>query len=281
MRLHLCGVRGSTPAPGPAFTRVGGHTSCVAVAHDGDERPRLLLDAGTGLRNVAALLGDAPFEGALLLGHLHWDHTQGIPFFAAGDRPDARVDVHLPVAGGDAGPRPRRDDGATVLPDRVPAGCAGAWSFHALERGHVRGRGLHRAGPRDPAPRRAHVRLPCQRRRRRRSPTCPTTARSPSAAAQTAGVRTTTRVCELADGVDLLAPRRPVHGRRAGRHGRTSATRPSTTPWRWPSAATSVGCCCFHHDPERTDDEVDALVAAWADASVDVDAAREGETICW
>ena len=88
MRVHLCGVRGSTPSPGAQFARVGGHTSCVAIAHDGDDHPRLVLDAGTGLRNVTTLLGDAPFEGAILLSHLHWDHTQGLPFFAAGDRPD-------------------------------------------------------------------------------------------------------------------------------------------------------------------------------------------------
>ena len=34
MRIHLCGVRGSTPAPGAEFVRYGGHTSCVAIAPD-------------------------------------------------------------------------------------------------------------------------------------------------------------------------------------------------------------------------------------------------------
>ena len=34
VRVHLCGVRGSTPAPGPDFLRYGGHTSCLALAHD-------------------------------------------------------------------------------------------------------------------------------------------------------------------------------------------------------------------------------------------------------
>ena len=42
----------------------------------------------------------------------------------------------------------------------------GQWSFQALDEGTVGGRGLHGAGSRDPAPRRAHVRLPRQRRRR-------------------------------------------------------------------------------------------------------------------
>jgi hypothetical protein len=71
MRVHLCGVRGSMPATGRAFERVGGNTSCVAVAHDVDEGPRLLVDGGTGLRNVAALLDGAPFRGSVLLSHLH------------------------------------------------------------------------------------------------------------------------------------------------------------------------------------------------------------------
>ncbi len=35
MRVHLCGVRGSIPAPGPDFVRYGGNTSCVAIARDG------------------------------------------------------------------------------------------------------------------------------------------------------------------------------------------------------------------------------------------------------
>ena len=61
MRVTFCGARGSTPAPGPDFVRYGGHTSCVALSHDGDPadlRPTLLLDAGTGLRRLPELLGD-------------------------------------------------------------------------------------------------------------------------------------------------------------------------------------------------------------------------------
>ena len=53
MRLTFCGVRGSTPAPGTEFVRYGGHTSCVAVAHDGAAAPTLILDAGTGERTLS------------------------------------------------------------------------------------------------------------------------------------------------------------------------------------------------------------------------------------
>jgi len=78
--------------------RYGGHTSCVALAHDG-EPPSLVLDAGTGIRRLTHVLGGGPFRGSILLGHLHWDHTQGLPFFAGADRPDARAAIFLPEQG--------------------------------------------------------------------------------------------------------------------------------------------------------------------------------------
>ena len=91
-------MRGSTPAPGPEYVRHGGNTSCVALAREG-KLPKLVLDAGTGLQNLSKVMGDQPFRGTILLGHLHWDHTHGIPFFSAGDRPDARVRVLMPAQG--------------------------------------------------------------------------------------------------------------------------------------------------------------------------------------
>lgn len=134
MRIWVCGTRGSTPAPGRAFLRYGGHTSCLALARDG-QRPSLLLDAGTGLRTVTALLGEAPFQGSILLGHLHWDHTQGLPFFRAGDDPGARVDVYIPAQG----------DSESVLARFMspphfpitPSELRGAWSFNGLEEGEA------------------------------------------------------------------------------------------------------------------------------------------------
>ena len=56
LRIHLCGVRGSTPAPGIDFVRYGGHTSCLALAHDGaagtDPDPRRRRRAAVGLEPV-------------------------------------------------------------------------------------------------------------------------------------------------------------------------------------------------------------------------------------
>jgi len=132
MRIQVCGVRGSTPAPGSEFARYGGHTSCVAISHDG-EAPSLLLDAGTGIREVSALLDGNPFDGSILLGHLHWDHIQGLPFFRAGDDPRARVDVYLPAQGD-----PERVLEGFMSPPYFPikpGELHGAWSFFSLEEG--------------------------------------------------------------------------------------------------------------------------------------------------
>ncbi len=96
LRIRFCGVRGSTPAPGIDFVRYGGHTSCLALAHDGAAAPALVLDAGAGLRKLTAMLAGGPFTGTILLSHLHWDHTLGLPFFAAADRPDATPTLLLP-----------------------------------------------------------------------------------------------------------------------------------------------------------------------------------------
>ncbi len=63
--------------------RYGGNTSCVEVrcGHD-----LVILDAGTGLRqlgqSVLAEFRHGPLNLTLLLSHTHWDHIQGLPFFA-------------------------------------------------------------------------------------------------------------------------------------------------------------------------------------------------------
>ena len=144
MRIHLCGVRGSTPAPGAEFDRYGGHTSCVALCPNdgapdgpfvGAAAPRLILDAGTGLRRVTGLLGGAPFTGTIILTHLHWDHVHGLPFFAAGDRPGARVTLMLPEQGS-AGAEEVLALGMSPphFPIR-PSGLRGEWSFCGLAPG--------------------------------------------------------------------------------------------------------------------------------------------------
>jgi phosphoribosyl 1,2-cyclic phosphodiesterase len=133
VELFFCGVRGSTPALGDAYARYGGHTSCVALAHDG-AAPSLVLDGGTGLTNLDRILGDAPFDGTILLGHLHWDHTHGLPFFAAGARPGHRVQVLMPGQGADAERVLARAFSPPHFPVE-PRALGEGWTFDAIEEG--------------------------------------------------------------------------------------------------------------------------------------------------
>ncbi|MCI0475808.1 MAG: MBL fold metallo-hydrolase [Anaerolineales bacterium] len=84
MRVIFWGVRGSFPAPGPKTARVGGNTSCVEVRAGGH---RIILDAGTGIIQLGNALvaqhqaDKTPITATLLFTHTHHDHTQGFPFF--------------------------------------------------------------------------------------------------------------------------------------------------------------------------------------------------------
>jgi len=89
-KLSFWGVRGSTPTVDPATWRYGGNTPCLELtAPDGTQ---FILDCGTGLR-VLGSRWTAPAAGVIASGvrnpethilvtHYHWDHIQGVPFFA-------------------------------------------------------------------------------------------------------------------------------------------------------------------------------------------------------
>jgi phosphoribosyl 1,2-cyclic phosphodiesterase len=136
MRVELCGVRGSLPAAGRDYVRYGGHTSCLALTPDGASVPTLILDAGTGLLQVMALLGGAPFDGTILLTHLHWDHVVGLPFFAVHECESTRADVLLPEQ--ENGASAARALGGLMSPPYFPVGPSelrGRWTFETLAAG--------------------------------------------------------------------------------------------------------------------------------------------------
>ncbi len=92
------GVRGSVPVSGPAFHRYGGATTCFEIKLA--ENHRLLIDVGTGALSIQDLPITDPVRIAVLLTHLHWDHTMALPFFRALFRADNRFDFYGYAAGG-------------------------------------------------------------------------------------------------------------------------------------------------------------------------------------
>ena len=90
MKVRFWGVRGSVAVSGRQFSRTGGNTTCVEVESEGC---RLMLDGGTGLQELGARLGPGPLTATILFTHVHWDHIQGVPFFAPAFHPDSRIQL--------------------------------------------------------------------------------------------------------------------------------------------------------------------------------------------
>jgi len=96
MKVTFWGTRGSLASPSAETVRYGGNTSCVAV--EGSAGTTLILDAGTGLRNLGQSLPTDLKRVDILLTHLHMDHIQGLPFFAPLRRPGVEVHIWGPAS---------------------------------------------------------------------------------------------------------------------------------------------------------------------------------------
>ena len=115
MKTTFWGVRGSIPSPltpqqvedkvrrafeaaerGDSFDMLnfderatfGGNTTCVEVDVEGSQ---FIFDMGTGVRElgksqIKSIMAKPPHErllkGTILQSHVHWDHIQGLPFWA-------------------------------------------------------------------------------------------------------------------------------------------------------------------------------------------------------
>lgn len=278
MLITFCGVRGSTPAPGADYVRYGGSTSCVAVAHAPGEAPVLALDAGTGLANLSGLLDGAAFNGTILLSHLHWDHSLGLPFFRAGDRDDARVTLLLPEQ--EAGL------GAEELLSQVmsppffpiaPSELRGSWEFAAISPGQHKAEGFtveareipHKGGRTlgyrisDGRAVLAYVTDHC--------PTSFGPGPDGLGAYHDAAV-------ELARDADLL-----IHDAQL-----TAEEVPAEAAWGHAAAEYAAGLAAvagarrvalFHHKPSRTDDQLDAIGLRFAAGPLPVLVAAEGLSV--
>ncbi|MCG8669842.1 MAG: response regulator, partial [Pseudomonadales bacterium] len=77
--VQFWGTRGSIPVAGSKYQRIGGNTCCLEVRYHDD---LIIIDAGTGIRELGMNLHDRGVKNVhLFIGHTHWDHITGFPFF--------------------------------------------------------------------------------------------------------------------------------------------------------------------------------------------------------
>ena len=272
------GVRGSSACHGPSTVRYGGNTSCVSVEADGS-RP-LLLDLGSGLRYFghSYAADDSPaLDAVALVSHLHWDHIQGLPFFSPMLRRGARMSIY----------GPRQDDGSrfsdalhrAVSPPVFPVSIGDfpvCVDIHDVERDDLDIDGytiLARPVPHIGATvgyRIEHGGVVIAYIPDHQQP--PEWSPSPD---HPPVVNDDIR--RIIDGADLL-----IHDSQYTRHELSvKAHWGHCTPEYAVAIARACGAkrlALFHHDPERTDDELDAR-SACSPPGLEVFVAREGMSI--
>lgn len=102
MKLRFWGVRGSIPCPGPRTVKYGGNSACLELR--ADQRGKIIIiDAGTGIRDlgnhlVKNDLRHGPLDIELFLSHTHWDHIMGFPYFSPIYIPGTKLKVYGPVS---------------------------------------------------------------------------------------------------------------------------------------------------------------------------------------
>lgn len=102
MNVRFWGVRGSIPCPGPLTQKYGGNGACIEL-RVGDTGRLVIIDAGSGIRQLGNFLmqHDLPkgsIQAEIFLSHTHWDHIMGFPFFVPIYVPGSRLKVYGPVS---------------------------------------------------------------------------------------------------------------------------------------------------------------------------------------
>jgi phosphoribosyl 1,2-cyclic phosphodiesterase len=94
MRVTFWGTRGSVPTPGPSTVRYGGNTACVEMRTRADTF--FIFDSGTGIRELGLELArqGRSVKAHIMLGHTHWDHIHGFPFFTPVFAPGNRLSIY-------------------------------------------------------------------------------------------------------------------------------------------------------------------------------------------
>lgn len=101
MRIKIWGVRGSIPCPGPDTVRTGGNTTCFELRF-GENEKLAIIDAGSGIRPLGDWImkndfSRGPIDADIFISHTHWDHIMGFPFFTPIYIKTANLRVYGPV----------------------------------------------------------------------------------------------------------------------------------------------------------------------------------------
>lgn len=101
MKVKFWGVRGSIPCPGPQTAKYGGNGACIEL-RIGKKGRIVIIDAGSGIRELGAHLlkndlPNGPISADLFLSHTHWDHIMGFPYFTPIYIPGTQMKVYGPV----------------------------------------------------------------------------------------------------------------------------------------------------------------------------------------
>jgi phosphoribosyl 1,2-cyclic phosphodiesterase/CheY-like chemotaxis protein len=96
VQVQFWGTRGSIPKPGPTTIRYGGNTLCHEIRTT--RGTLIIIDCGSGLHGLGLKLlsGGRGLTGHILISHTHWDHIQGVPFFAPFFVPGNQWDIYGP-----------------------------------------------------------------------------------------------------------------------------------------------------------------------------------------
>lgn len=103
IKMKFWGVRGSVPCPGPDTVRYGGNTACLEIRFPELDDRLLIIDAGSGLRELGNRMmahdfPKGPINASLFLTHTHWDHIMGFPFFVPIYVPGTKLTIYGPVS---------------------------------------------------------------------------------------------------------------------------------------------------------------------------------------
>ena len=101
MKVRFWGVRGSIPCPSPTTQKYGGNSACIELRF-GEEERLIIIDAGSGIRDLGTHLlkndlPKGPINTSIFLSHTHWDHIMGFPYFTPIYIPGTTLKVYGPV----------------------------------------------------------------------------------------------------------------------------------------------------------------------------------------